>query len=99
MSRPTWQRQTTIAPARALFVGDRLHNDVEGAQGVGMTAVHMVPPHLAGRVDATILDVTPDHTIRALAELEAILAGYGGPERAPEPAPAPGGERAAVAPS
>ena len=53
--------------SRAVFVGDRLFDDVFGAQRAGMRAVHRVnakvPPY----------DVRPDATIERLDELPAIL--------------------------
>ena len=57
-------------PARAVFVGDRLFDDVFGAQRAGMRAVHRrnasVPPY----------DVRPDATIERLAELVPLLDGW-----------------------
>jgi putative hydrolase of the HAD superfamily len=56
--------------ARAVFVGDRLFDDVFGAQRAGMRAVHrvnaMVPAH----------DVTPDATIVRLEELVPVIDGW-----------------------
>jgi putative hydrolase of the HAD superfamily len=54
-------------PARAVFVGDRLYDDVEGAQGVGMKAVWV---RNAGTPAA---DVHPDATIDRLAQLADLI--------------------------
>jgi putative hydrolase of the HAD superfamily len=55
-------------PAAAVFVGDRLYDDVHGAQGAGMRAVwvrnHNVPRHGA----------VPDAVIDDLSQLPAALA-------------------------
>lgn len=60
-----------VEAAEAVYVGDRLFDDVFGAQRVGMRAVHRpnpgVPPHEG---------VTPDATIEALAGLLPILDGW-----------------------
>lgn len=57
-------------PARAVFVGDRLFDDIFGAQRAGMRAVHIVnakvPPYA----------VRPDATIHRLAELVPIVDGW-----------------------
>ena len=56
--------------SRAVFVGDRLFDDVFGAQRAGMRAVH--------RVNAKVpsYEVRPDATIERLDELPAILDGW-----------------------
>jgi HAD superfamily hydrolase (TIGR01509 family) len=64
-----------VRPAEALFVGDRAEIDVLGAKGVGMGAAWLNPeaqPCPAG-VPA------PDFELRALEELEPLLARPGGP--------------------
>ena len=57
-------------PTHAVFVGDRPYDDIAGAQGLGMKAVHrpnhLVPDH----------DVIPDATITALPELLEIVASW-----------------------
>ena len=65
-------RQLGVAdPARAVFVGDRLHDDVFGARQVGLRAVwrrnDLVPP----------FDVEPDAVIDALSELADVLDRWG----------------------
>ena len=60
--------------ARAVFVGDRLFDDIFGAQRAGMRAVHRVndkvPPY----------EVQPDATIHRLAELVPLIDGWLRPE-------------------
>ncbi|MFI7065717.1 HAD family hydrolase [Kribbella sp. NPDC050124] len=59
-------------PARCLFVGDRLFDDVWGAQNVGMRAAHI--PHSAIPVEQVgHTEGTPDATVRRLAELPALI--------------------------
>jgi putative hydrolase of the HAD superfamily len=60
-------------PAETVFVGDRLYDDVSGAQGVGMRAVHTTQ----FRVEADP-GFTPDASIEHLAELPDILGRWGG---------------------
>ena len=56
------------APAqRTVFVGDRLHDDIFGAQQSGMRAVYVTH----GMDDA--FDATPDATIHSLTELIPVL--------------------------
>jgi putative hydrolase of the HAD superfamily len=59
-------------PARCVYVGDRLFDDVWGAQQAGMRAVHVplstIPPGQVGHAEGT-----PDGVIRSLAELPALL--------------------------
>ncbi len=59
-------------PARCLFVGDRLFDDVWGAQNVGMRAAHI--PHSAIPVDQIgHTEGTPDATVHRLSELPALI--------------------------
>lgn len=57
-------------PTRAVFVGDRPHDDISGAKSVGMRAV-LLPN---GVVPA--YDVQPDATIGRLAELLPLVDGW-----------------------
>ena len=61
-------------PTETVFVGDRLFDDVTGAQGVGMRAVHT--RQFRADVDPTIV---PDVTIDRLSELPPILERWGRP--------------------
>jgi putative hydrolase of the HAD superfamily len=59
-------------PSRCLFVGDRLFDDVWGAQNVGMRAVHIphsaIPTNQIGHTEGV-----PDATIQRLSELPALI--------------------------
>ncbi len=57
-------------PARVVFVGDRLFDDVSGAKAVGMRAVHV--PHSA----VPAHDVAPDATIERLADLLPLVESW-----------------------
>ena len=59
-------------PSRCLFVGDRLFDDVWGAQNVGMRAAHL--PHSAIPVEQVgHTEGTPDATVQRLSELPALI--------------------------
>lgn len=66
-----------LAPAEALFVGDRIDIDVAGAQGVGMASAWINPDGAALPPDVQ----PPDHEIRDLSELGPILGIPGDPAR------------------
>ncbi|MFF0343298.1 HAD family hydrolase [Kribbella sp. NPDC004875] len=59
-------------PSRCLFVGDRLFDDVWGAQNVGMRAAHLphsaIPTEQIGHTEGT-----PDATVQRLSELIALV--------------------------
>ena len=59
-------------PARCLFVGDRLFDDVWGAQNVGMRAAHIphsaIPASQIGHTEGT-----PDATIQTLSDLVPLV--------------------------
>ena len=56
-------------PGEAVFIGDRLHDDVSGAQGVGMRGVLKTVAHRE-ETDST---VQPDGVIHTLRELVPVL--------------------------
>jgi putative hydrolase of the HAD superfamily len=60
-------------PARCVYVGDRLFDDVWGAQQVGMRAVHIplsdIPAAQLGHSEGT-----PDGVVHTLSELPQVLA-------------------------
>lgn len=62
-------------PARCLFVGDRLFDDVWGAQNVGMRAAHIphsaIPSEQVGHTEGT-----PDATVQELAELVELIDSW-----------------------
>jgi FMN phosphatase YigB (HAD superfamily) len=57
-------------PSRAVYVGDRLYDDVHGAKSVGLRAIHRrndyAPPY----------DVQPDAVIDVLGEIPPIVARW-----------------------
>lgn len=67
-------------PASAVYVGDRLFEDVYGAQAVGMRAVHVphseIPEQQRGHTEGV-----PDAVVHRIADLLAIIDGW----RAAEP--------------
>ena len=62
-------------PGRCVYVGDRLFDDVWGAQQVGMRAVHIplstIPSGQVGHTEGV-----PDGVVHALSELPALLATW-----------------------
>ncbi len=58
-------------PGACVFVGDRLYDDIYGAQSAGMRAVH-VPHSSVPRFDGA----TPDAVIHELAEIRAVIDGW-----------------------
>ena len=62
-------------PARAVYVGDRPHDDISGAKGAGMRAV-LVPHSDIPAVQQVPVDVHPDGVLHRLAELPELIAGW-----------------------
>jgi putative hydrolase of the HAD superfamily len=60
-------------PARCVYVGDRLFDDVWGAQQAGMRAVH-VPLSAIPSTQVGHSAGTPDGVVQTLSELPAVLA-------------------------
>jgi putative hydrolase of the HAD superfamily len=59
-----------VAPQRAVFVGDRPHDDIHGARSMGMRAVWV-------RNDAVpSYDVVPDAVVDELSELVDVIDGW-----------------------
>ncbi|MEU4194259.1 HAD family hydrolase [Kribbella sp. NPDC026611] len=62
-------------PARCLFVGDRLFDDVWGAQNAGMRAAHFphsaIPTEQIGHTEGT-----PDATVQRLSELPGLIDSW-----------------------
>ncbi len=56
-----------LPPHEVAMVGDSIHSDICGAQGVGLRTIWIAPP------DADAGDVRPDLTIRTYAELLPAL--------------------------
>jgi putative hydrolase of the HAD superfamily len=62
-------------PARCVYVGDRLYDDIWGAQNAGLRAVHVphsrIPAEQVGHTEGT-----PDAVAHRLAEVHEIVAGW-----------------------
>jgi putative hydrolase of the HAD superfamily len=62
-------------PARCVFVGDRLFDDVYGAQQVGMRAVHVphsdIPPRQIGHTEGS-----PEAVVHSLSELLPLVDSW-----------------------
>jgi putative hydrolase of the HAD superfamily len=62
-------------PARCVYVGDRLFDDVWGAQNAGLHAIHVphseIPPHQIGHTEGV-----PDAIARRLAEVPGIVKAW-----------------------
>jgi beta-phosphoglucomutase-like phosphatase (HAD superfamily) len=56
-----------VDPSRAVFVGDRLRDDVSGARAVGMRTVHLVGRPVEG------FDVVPDAELDSLDGLVELV--------------------------
>jgi putative hydrolase of the HAD superfamily len=62
-------------PARCVYVGDRVYEDVHGAQRVGMRAV--LVPHSEIPVDQQVpVDVVPDGVAHRLLDVLALVDGW-----------------------
>ena len=55
-------------PAKAVMVGDSLTSDILGGKNAGITTVWVNPGHFPPRPE-----ITPDHEIESLPQLEALL--------------------------
>jgi len=62
-------------PARCVYVGDRLFDDVWGAQNAGLRAIH-VPHSVIPATQVGHTEGTPDAVVHSLAEIPAVLAGW-----------------------
>ena len=62
-------RALGVLAAEAVFVGDRIVDDIGGAQGVGMRAVLKDPPER----DESHASIIPDVRINTLGELEELV--------------------------
>ncbi|MDF1602761.1 HAD family hydrolase [Nocardioides sp. YIM 152315] len=62
-------------PARCVYVGDRLFDDVWGARNAGMRAIHIplsaIPANQIGHTEGT-----PDAVVHRLSEIPDVLAGW-----------------------
>ncbi len=64
-------KEVDVKPVDAVFVGDRLVDDVAGAQAIGMRAI-LTRQYRSEEID----DIQPDAVIDRLTELPALLAGW-----------------------
>ena len=62
-------------PADCVYVGDRLYDDVHGAQSVGMRAV-FIPNSTIPAHQVVQIDIEPDAVVRKLSELPAVLESW-----------------------
>ena len=62
-------------PARCVYVGDRLYDDIWGAQNAGMRAIHVphsrIPANQVGHSEGT-----PDAVAQSLADIPGIIRGW-----------------------
>jgi len=62
-------------PARCVYVGDRLFDDVWGAQNAGLRAIHIphsvIPPSQVGHSEGV-----PDAVVHGLSEISGVVAGW-----------------------
>jgi putative hydrolase of the HAD superfamily len=64
-------------PARCVFVGDRLFDDVWGAAQVGMRTVHVPHSDIPG-VQLGHTEGTPDAVVQRLADVHGVVRGWAG---------------------
>lgn len=62
-------------PARCVYVGDRLYDDVHGASALGMRTIH-VPHSKLPPAEQVPVDATPDAVVHRLAEVADVLARW-----------------------
>ncbi|WP_240341193.1 HAD family hydrolase [Nocardioides sp. SYSU D00038] len=64
-------------PARCVYVGDRLFDDVWGAQNAGMRAIHVphsvIPPEQVGHTEGV-----PDAVVHRLRDVVDVVRGWAG---------------------
>jgi putative hydrolase of the HAD superfamily len=65
-------------PSRCVYVGDRLFDDVWGAQNAGLRAIH-VPHSVIPAAQVGHTEGTPDAVVHRLAEIPGILDGWPAP--------------------
>jgi putative hydrolase of the HAD superfamily len=62
-------------PARCVYVGDRLFDDVWGAQGAGMRTIH-IPHSVIPEVQLGHTEGTPDGVAQRLSDIAGIIAPW-----------------------
>jgi putative hydrolase of the HAD superfamily len=68
-------RAVAVEPAAAVYVGDRLFEDVHGPQQVGMRAI-WIPHSEIPATQQVPVDVTPDATAHELLDILEIVDGW-----------------------
>ena len=70
-----WTPSASTDPARCVYVGDRLFDDVWGAHNAGLRAIHIphsaIPPEQVGHTEGE-----PDAVAHRLAEIPGIVRGW-----------------------
>lgn len=66
-------------PTRAVYVGDRLYEDVHGAQRVGMRAIHIPHSEIPAAQKVELRDVVPDAVAVQLIDVLAHVDGWSSP--------------------
>lgn len=64
-----------VAPEEAAFVGDRLFDDINGAQEVGMRGI-WIPHSKIPAAQSTDLGITPAATVQKLSEIADLVAKW-----------------------
>lgn len=64
-----------VAPEEAAFVGDRLFDDIHGAQSIGMKGI-WIPHSNIPAAQSTDLGITPDATAQKLSDISLIIDSW-----------------------
>ena len=64
-----------VAPDEAAFVGDRLFDDIHGAQSIGMRGI-WIPHSNIPASQSTDLGITPAATVQSLGEVLNVVTGW-----------------------
>jgi len=67
-----------VAPEQAVFVGDRLFDDIHGAQSIGMKGI-WIPHSNIPASQSSDLGITPDATAQRLGEVMDIVTSWNNP--------------------
>ena len=74
-SRRRWTRSASTDPARCVYVGDRLFDDVWGAHNAGLRAIHVphstIPAEQVGHTEGE-----PDAVAHALTEVHGLVRAW-----------------------
>ncbi len=65
-----------VAPERCAFVGDRLFDDIHGAQSIGMRGIWVPHSKNIPAAESTDLGIVPDATLERLADVVDIVNGW-----------------------